>query len=119
MRSQIASAMVASPMAACQSSGLSWLVTMVEASLYRSSTISSTRLASVLAPILELLDETGGLTHDEALAQLQDEVGQLRSLVMGKPLRYKVVDALNQQVKRLPFLHRALKAPLSTRGPKL
>ncbi len=78
-----------------------------------------TRLASVLAPILELLDETGGLTHDEALAQLQDEVGQLRSLVMGKPLRYKVVDALNQQVKRLPFLHRALKAPLSTRGPKL
>jgi len=79
---------------------------------------SDTRLASVLAPILELLDETGSLTHDAALAQLQDEVGQLRGLVTGRSLRYKVVDALNRQVKRLPFLHRALKAPFSTRGPR-
>ena len=77
-----------------------------------------TRLVSVLAPILELLGETGSLEHDAALAQLQDEVGRLRAMVSGKPLRYKVADAINQQVKRLPFLHRALKAPLFVRRPR-
>ncbi len=41
MRSQIASAMVASAMAACQLPGLSWLVMMVDASLYRSSSTSA------------------------------------------------------------------------------
>jgi glycosyltransferase involved in cell wall biosynthesis len=72
-----------------------------------------TRLVSVLAPIIELLGEEGGLAHDAALAQLQHEIGDLRGRMAGMPLRYKMADALNHRLKRLPFVHRILKSRLS------